>query len=86
MRWPEVLLSHTGGDGAGTGIRRAGGVEVVHETEDMLVINKPAGVPVHPTGRYVKNTLTEILNAELGYKLYGKCVLVDSILALQNTS
>jgi tRNA pseudouridine synthase 9 len=41
-------------------------VGIVHEDDDLLVINKPAGVPVHPTGRYNYNTLVEILRAERG--------------------
>lgn len=47
-------------------------LEIVSETVDMLVINKPAGVPIHPTGRYIKNSLTTILEHELGYKVYGE--------------
>jgi tRNA pseudouridine synthase 9 len=32
----------------------------------MIVINKPAGVPVHPAGRYFHNSVVEILRAERG--------------------
>lgn len=41
-------------------------VEVIHEDDDMLVINKPAGVPVHPAGRYMYNSVVEILKHERG--------------------
>ncbi|CAK7233851.1 DRAP deaminase [Sporothrix bragantina] len=41
-------------------------VEVIHEDDDMLVINKPAGVPVHPAGRYQYNSVVEILKHERG--------------------
>jgi tRNA pseudouridine32 synthase len=41
-------------------------IGIVHEDEGMLVINKPAGVPVHPTGRYNYNSVTEILHAQRG--------------------
>lgn len=41
-------------------------VGIVHEDEGLIVINKPAGVPVHPTGRYNYNSLTEILRSERG--------------------
>ncbi|KAB5515268.1 pseudouridine synthase [Coniochaeta sp. 2T2.1] len=41
-------------------------IQVIHEDDDMIVINKPAGVPVHPAGRYSYNSLTEILKAERG--------------------
>jgi 23S rRNA pseudouridine1911/1915/1917 synthase len=35
--------------------------DVVYEDEAMLVIDKPAGLPVHPSATYHKNTLTFIL-------------------------
>ncbi|KAF4551198.1 RNA pseudouridylate synthase-like protein [Elsinoe fawcettii] len=41
-------------------------VAIVHESSDLLVINKPAGVPVHPAGRYRFNSVVEILRAERG--------------------
>lgn len=41
-------------------------VQVIHEDDDMLVINKPAGVPVHPAGRYQYNSVVEILKHERG--------------------
>ncbi|KIW21211.1 hypothetical protein PV08_01791 [Exophiala spinifera] len=45
-------------------------VRVIHETDDMIVIDKPAGVPVHPAGRYNYNSVVEIMKAErqLGFK------------------
>lgn len=33
----------------------------VYEDEHLLVISKPAGVPVHPTARYHRNTVIRIL-------------------------
>jgi tRNA pseudouridine synthase 9 len=42
-------------------------VAVVHEDNDFIVINKPAGVPVHPAGRYNHNSVVEIMRAERGY-------------------
>ena len=41
-------------------------IGIVHEDEDVVVINKPAGVPVHPAGRYNYNSLIEIMRAERG--------------------
>lgn len=41
-------------------------VQILHEDDDMIVINKPAGVPVHPAGRYSYNSLIEIMKAERG--------------------
>ena len=42
-------------------------IGIVHEDDDMIVINKPAGVPVHPAGRYNYNSVIEIMRAERGY-------------------
>eukprot|EP00392_Amoebophrya_sp_AT5.2_P011247 g11322.t1 len=39
------------------------GVEILHESEDLLVVNKPASFPVHPTGGYKYLTLTGLLEA-----------------------
>ncbi|KAG0644827.1 pseudouridine synthase [Tuber brumale] len=36
-------------------------IETVYEDERLIVINKPAGVPVHPAGRYNFNTIIEIM-------------------------
>lgn len=35
--------------------------EVLHDDEDLIVIDKPAGLPVHATARYYFNTLTRLL-------------------------
>ncbi|KKY23519.1 putative pseudouridine synthase [Diplodia seriata] len=42
-------------------------IGVVHEDDDIIVINKPAGVPVHPAGRYNFNSVVEILRAQRDY-------------------
>lgn len=42
-------------------------ISVVHEDEDIIVINKPSGVPVHPAGRYNYNSVVEIMRAERGH-------------------
>lgn len=41
-------------------------IGIVHEDNDMIVINKPAGVPVHPAGRYNYNSVVEIMRHERG--------------------
>ena len=53
-------------------------VGIVYEDDGMIVIDKPAGVPVHPTGRYNYNSVTEILKHERpGFlplrRCYGGC-------------
>lgn len=41
-------------------------VKIVYQDDDILVIDKPSGIPVHPTGRYRFNTVTKMLERELG--------------------
>ena len=43
-------------------------IEIVHDDNDLLVVNKPASIPVHPCGRYRHNTIIFILAKEYGYK------------------
>ncbi|MFM8364827.1 MAG: RluA family pseudouridine synthase, partial [Verrucomicrobiota bacterium] len=37
-------------------------IRVIHEDEAILVIDKPAPLPVHPSGRFHRNTLLSILH------------------------
>ncbi|KAI0451672.1 pseudouridine synthase [Xylaria acuta] len=39
---------------------------ILHEDDDMIVLNKPSGIPVHPAGRYHYNSIIEIMKAERG--------------------
>jgi UPF0176 protein len=38
-------------------------VEILHEDEALIVLNKPAPLPMHAGGRFYQNTLQYILNA-----------------------
>lgn len=40
--------------------------DVLHEDEAILALNKPAGLPVHPSASYHKNTLTYLLRQRYG--------------------
>jgi RluA family pseudouridine synthase len=40
-----------------------GAVEILHEDEALIVVNKPAPLPMHAGGRFHYNTLQYILNA-----------------------
>lgn len=42
-------------------------LQVVVSSEKFVVINKPASIPTHPTGRFKYNTVQEILHIEHGY-------------------
>jgi 23S rRNA pseudouridine1911/1915/1917 synthase len=39
-------------------------IPVLFEDEHILAVDKPAGLPVHPTARYHKNTLIKLIEAE----------------------
>ena len=39
-------------------------IGIVHEDDGLIVIDKPAGIPVHPAGRYNYNSVVEIMRAE----------------------
>lgn len=39
-------------------------IRIVHRNDSLLVVNKPAGIPVHPTGRYRHNSILHILRME----------------------
>ena len=43
-------------------------IKVIYHDDDFLVIDKPASIPVHPAGRFVKNSLHHILNMAFGEK------------------
>lgn len=45
-------------------------IKVVYEDENLLVIDKPSGIPVHPTGRYRFNTITKILEKKMGQTVH----------------
>lgn len=41
-------------------------IRVLHEDESMLVLDKPAPLPMHPSGRYNRNTLQHLLLLAFG--------------------
>ena len=40
-------------------------IELIHDDNELLIINKPAPLPMHPCGRFRRNTLINILNLAL---------------------
>ena len=47
-------------------------LDIVYETEDLVIINKPAGLVVHPAPGYTGPTLTQgLLQKYLGIKIVG---------------
>ena len=45
-----------------------GEIKILFNDSKLLVIDKPASIPAHPTGRYTKNSVTEILKHEFGFE------------------
>ncbi|XP_050426931.1 pseudouridylate synthase RPUSD2-like [Adelges cooleyi] len=43
-------------------------ITIVHMDEDIVVVNKPASIPVHPCGRYRHNTVVFVLAKEHNLK------------------
>ncbi|KAK8095931.1 uncharacterized protein PG998_002559 [Apiospora kogelbergensis] len=41
-------------------------IGIIYEDDDMIVINKPSGIPVHPAGRYNFNSVVEIMKEDRG--------------------
>lgn len=39
---------------------------VLYEDDDLLVVDKPGGLPCHPAGRYFRNTLWTLIREEYG--------------------
>ncbi|CAO3626613.1 unnamed protein product [Cunninghamella blakesleeana] len=39
-------------------------IKIVYEEDDLLVVDKPGGIPVHPAGRYRHNSVVHILRKE----------------------
>lgn len=53
-------------------------IRIVFEDADKIAIDKPSGIPVHPTGRYRYNTITKIFQHENGI-LVHPCNRLDRL-------
>lgn len=54
-------------------------INIVHDSKNYLVIDKPFGVPVHPTGKYYYNSMSEILQNKFGYGKLYPCMRLDKV-------
>ncbi|CAI5756648.1 unnamed protein product [Candida verbasci] len=41
-------------------------IEIVYQDDDLIVVNKPSGIPTHPTGNYKYNTVSEMVKEKIG--------------------
>lgn len=53
-------------------------IKIVFENDDIIAIDKPSGIPVHPTGRYRYNTITKIFQHEMG-RVVHPCNRLDRL-------
>ncbi|GFS21143.1 pseudouridine synthase [Elysia marginata] len=65
-------------------------IEIIKNTEDLVVINKPSSIPCHPCGRYRFNSIVFILGKEMGYtnlrNIYRLDRLTSGVLMLAKTT
>ncbi|KAG2198088.1 hypothetical protein INT47_011923 [Mucor saturninus] len=52
-------------------------IKIVHEDQDLFVIDKPGGIPVHPAGRYRHNSIIHVLKKELDIPRLFPCNRLD---------
>ncbi|RUS72827.1 hypothetical protein EGW08_019420 [Elysia chlorotica] len=65
-------------------------IEIIKDTEELVVINKPSSIPCHPCGRYRFNSIVFILGKEMGYtnlrNIYRLDRLTSGVLMLAKTT
>lgn len=54
-------------------------IGIVYQDENLLVVNKPSGIPTHPTGNYFYNTVTEIVKHDLSLENVWPCHRLDKV-------
>lgn len=62
-------------------VRLAGEIQVLETNNSYIVVNKPSGLPVHPTtNKYYYNTLTHMLQTKLGlHRTPSPCFRLDKL-------
>ncbi|ODV97225.1 hypothetical protein PACTADRAFT_48974 [Pachysolen tannophilus NRRL Y-2460] len=53
-------------------------IKIVFEDDEIIVIDKPSGIPAHPTGRFRYNTVTKVMEKEYG-KVVHTCNRLDRL-------
>ncbi|KNC83412.1 hypothetical protein SARC_04329 [Sphaeroforma arctica JP610] len=54
-------------------------IDIVHEDDEVIVVNKPASIPVHPCGRYRVNSVAYLMGLESGYPDLGVVHRLDRL-------
>lgn len=53
-------------------------IRIVYEDSEIIVVDKPSGIPTHPSGNYRFNSVTEILKHDLNIELWP-CHRLDKV-------
>lgn len=56
-----------------------GEIPIVYEDEEIIVVNKPSGIPTHPSGNYNCNTLSEVVKDMYGFDSIWTCHRLDKV-------
>ncbi|GME89163.1 unnamed protein product [[Candida] boidinii] len=54
-------------------------ISIIYQDDDLVVINKPSGIPIHPVQSYYYNSIVEILKADLNLKEIFPCHRLDKL-------
>lgn len=54
-------------------------IKLVYEDDEILVVDKPSGIPTHPTGNYYYNSLSEIIKQQLNMDSIWTCHRLDKV-------
>jgi len=54
-------------------------IQIIHEDKDVVVVDKPSSIPVHPCGRYRHNSVIFILAKEHGLKTLNTVHRLDRL-------
>ena len=63
LRWSSPASPSRSGGRPSRSRRRRSHFGVVHDDGELLVVDKPAGLPIHPTARYFEHTFTAVARA-----------------------
>lgn len=56
-----------------------GEIKYVYEDDELLVIDKPSGIPTHPTGNYYSNSVSEMVKYQFGLEAVWPCHRLDKV-------
>lgn len=54
-------------------------IKLIYEDNEILVVDKPSGIPTHPTGNYYHNSLSEIIKQQYNMDSIWTCHRLDKV-------